>query len=284
MRRSRFRAQTTAAHVARIVAALTLVVALLAGVAPQGSLASFAPASGCSMSCCVGKPPHAAGDCASVSCHVKLPGRAASRDSHDGDGTHAGDQHAAASTHQTADDHTRDGHVSHAPQQASHNSHPVQEETHHAETHHAETLFAAHATETHHASHTPQTHASETTETNHVSHAATGTDATAGVTKTHASDAHGTKVDQPPGGNSRSRRSVAAAAHASVANPCPSDCGTAASGFGNNVRPRDTAALAQARRPRPPTRFAALRHFSNLPRTSSDRRRLATPRAPPAAP
>ncbi|MDQ1524055.1 MAG: hypothetical protein QOE47_1979 [Pyrinomonadaceae bacterium] len=267
MRSSQFRAQTTAAHVARIVAALTLVVALLAGVAPQGSLASFAPASGCSMSCCVGKPPHAAGDCASVSCHVKLPGRAASHDSHDGDGTHAGDQHAAASTHQTADDHTHDGHVSHAPQQASHNSHPVQKETHHAETHHAETLFAAHATETHHAA-----------------HAATETDATAGVTKTHASDAHGTKVDQQPGGNSRNRRSVAAAAHASVSNPCPSDCGTAASGFGNNVRPRDTAALAQARRPRPPTRFAALRHFSNLPRTSSDRRRLAPPRAPPATP
>ncbi|MDQ1591326.1 MAG: hypothetical protein QOG71_1953 [Pyrinomonadaceae bacterium] len=282
MRPSQFRAQTTAAHVARIIAALTLVVALLSVSAPQGSLASFAGASGCSMSCCVGKPPHAAGDCASVSCHVKLPGRAAS---HDGDGTHAGDHHAAASTHQTADDHAHDGHVSHAQQQASHNSHSVQKETHHAETHHAETLFAAHATETHHASHTPQTHAAETTETHHASRAAeaTETDTTTEVTKTHASDAHGTKVDQP-GGNSRSRRSVAAAAHASIANPCPSDCGTAASGFGNNVRPRAADALAQARRPRPPTRFAALRHFSNLPRTSSDGRRLAPPRAPPAAP
>jgi hypothetical protein len=281
VRPSQFRAQTTAAHVARIVAALTLVCALLAGVAPPGSLASFAPASGCSMSCCVGKPPHAAGDCASVSCHVKLPGRAAS---HDGDGTHAGDHHAAASAHQTADDHTHDGHVSHAPPQASHNSHSVQKETHHAETHQAETLFAAHATETHHASHTPQTHAAETTETNHASHAAeaTETDATAEGTKTHASDAHGTRAEQPRG-DRRSRRGIAEA-HASVANPCPSDCGMAAGGFGNNVRPRDAAALAQARRPRPPTRFAALRHFSNLPRISSDGRRLAPPRAPPAAP
>jgi hypothetical protein len=234
VRPAQYRAQTTYNHIARIVAAMTLVVALLSGSAPPGSLAFAAPVSECSMSCCIGKPRHAADDCASVSCHVKLPGHGASNDSHDG--AHE-DQHATAPPLQTVDDNTHQGHGSHAPQQASHDSHSGHVKTHHAKTH-------------------PASHASEETEPD---------------------AAPQSKVGQP---DSR-RRSVAA--HASVANPCPSDCGMAAGGLGNNVRPRDAATLAQVRRPRLPARVAALEHFSTLPRTSSDRRRFAPPRAPPVA-
>jgi hypothetical protein len=232
-----YRAKTTIAHVARIVAALTLVLALLSGIAPQGSLGFAAPVSECSMSCCIGKPSHAAGDCATVSCHVQLPGH---DDSHDASPE---TQLDAAQPVQTTGDNAHAGHESHA-QTASHDAHAG-----HVETQHAETL---------HASRTPETDAPATPETD-------------------ASEASQPEAGQTGNG----RRSVAA--HASVAPPCPSECGMAAGSFGNNLRPRDAATLTQARRPRPPARVAALKHFSSLPRTSSDRRRLTPPRAPPAA-
>lgn len=232
-----YRAQTTSAHIARIVAAVTLVLALLSGIAPPGSLGFAAPVSACSMSCCIGKPSHAAGDCATVSCHVKLPGHG---DSHDAPQE---DQLDAATHLQTADATAHHKHESHA-QTASHDSHSGK-----LETHHAKPL---------HASHAPETETSAAPETD-------------------ASDA-----SQPEAGQSGSKRS-SVAAHASVARPCPSECGMAAGSFGNNLRPRDAATLTQARRLRPPPRVAALKHFSSLTRTSSDRRRLTPPRAPPAA-
>lgn len=229
--------QTTFARITRIVAALTLVLALLCGSAPQGSLAFAAPAAECSMSCCTGKPPHAAGDCASVSCHVKPPGQAASSEPQPAahEGQH--DNNAAVPPEQTAGNDTHHRHESHA-RQAAHDPHSGQLETQHAKTRHA--------------SHAPET-------------------STTGASP------------QPEAGQPDGSQSVAVSAHASVAPPCPADCGMAASSFGNNLRQRDAATHTQARRPRPPARVAALRHFSSLPRTSSDRRRLTPPRAPPAA-
>lgn len=259
------RAQATTAHsVARIVAALTLVVALLSVSAPPGALAFAVPEAACSMSCCVGKPAHAAGDCASVSCHVELPGRVAPNEAHDDDGgaTHDEAHHAAAPPLQNAGDNTHDNaHEAHA-RPASHGSHSVRAETHPA-------------------SHAPQTNASLATKTDATDDATETETEAAGASQTDTADATQTEAGRPGSGNGRRRR---VAAHSSVANPCPPDCGTAAGGFGNNVRPRDAAALTRARRPRrPPARPAALAHFSNLPRASSDRRRLTPPRAPPAA-
>jgi hypothetical protein len=71
-------------------------------------------------------------------------------------------------------------------------------------------------------------------------------------------------------------------APASVSNPCPSDCGMAAGSFGNRLRSRDAATLAQAHRTRRPTpRVVTLRHVSAPPPTSAGTHRLAPPRAPP---
>ena len=235
MRRLQYTTQTTFARITRIVAALTLVLALLSGSAPQGSLAFAAPAAECSMSCCTGKPPHAAGDCASVSCHVKPLGQAASSEPQPA--AHEDQHHNdAAPPEQTADNDTHHGHESHA-RQASHEPRSGQLETQQAKTRHA-----SHAPETSATGASPQPEAV-----------------------------------QPDG----SRSVPAVSAHASIAPPCPADCGMAASSFGNNLRQRDAATHTQARRPRPPARVAALKRFSSLPRTSSDKRRLTPPRAPP---
>lgn len=143
---SRHNSQATSVRAARVVAALVLVLALLSGIAPTGSLASV-PASACSMSCCVGLPAHAAGECASVSCHVKLPEQnAAPHDTHGQAHDAHGESHEveiAASAHQdesqpqTATTAHKDGHAAHAK-----------------ETHGAETLQATESSATTNTGHT----------------------------------------------------------------------------------------------------------------------------------
>ncbi|HKP72303.1 MAG TPA: hypothetical protein VJT82_05160, partial [Pyrinomonadaceae bacterium] len=83
--------------------------------------------------------------------------------------------------------------------------------------------------------------------------------------------------------NDPKARWAASVAATSFHAPCPSDCGLAANGSGNNARPRDAAALADAQRPRPPTRVVLLRHDSDLPLVSARKHRLAPPRAPPCS-
>lgn len=71
-------------------------------------------------------------------------------------------------------------------------------------------------------------------------------------------------------------------APASVSNPCPSDCGMAAGSFGNRLRSRDAATLAQAHRlRRPHARGVSTGHVSTLPHISDGKHHLAPPRAPP---
>jgi hypothetical protein len=233
-----YKAQTTPARVARIIAALTLVLALLSGIAPPGSLALAAPVSECSMSCCIGKPPHAAGHGAADSCHVELPAHDAHGNPHDGAHEH---QHDAAPSLQTPGHQARHDHAS-QPQTPAHDAHSDGAATHQANTH-------------------PAWHAPET-----------GTNA-----------APQTEAGEPESEAVQPAHRHSAAAHASVARPCPSGCGMAAGNVGNNLRVRDASTLAHARRLQPPARAAALKHSSTLPLTSSDKRRLAPPRAPPVA-
>ncbi|HJR07685.1 MAG TPA: hypothetical protein VJ842_10525 [Pyrinomonadaceae bacterium] len=184
------------------------------------------------MSCCIGLPPHKAGECAGVSCHVALAQNA----SHDKHGkvhdTHD-DRHNTAAAHETAAHHQ---HESQAQPTATHN-----EASHHA-----------HAEEAHHAEARQASESSATTDAEHASSK-----------------------------SKRERRPNVAPA--SLANPCPSDCGMAAGNARNNVRPRDAATLTAAHRPRPHARLADSKHSSNLPLASAGKRRLAPPRAPPLA-
>jgi hypothetical protein len=229
-------------HVTRIVVAVTLVLALLAGIAPLKSV-SFASASLCSMSCCVALPPHRPGECDSVvSCQVKLPGHDAG--AHDAPNDAHEAHHEAASTHPDTDERAQP----HEPQpqpEAHHAAH-----TTHAGTHHAEPPEAAQTPQTPNAQQTP--HARQL-----------------GLQPTAAK----------PDAKRARRPSIAPA---SVSHPCPSDCGMAAGGFGNRLRSRDAATLAQSHRPRPPTaRVVTLKHASLLPLISAGKYRLAPPRAPP---
>lgn len=57
----------------RIVLATMLVLALISGIAPFN--ASSSQSNLCTMACCAGKPPHEAGSCAVVACHVDFSAR-----------------------------------------------------------------------------------------------------------------------------------------------------------------------------------------------------------------
>jgi len=237
---SRHNSQATSVRAARAVAALVLVLALLSGIAPSGSFASVS-ASGCSMSCCIGLPAHAAGECAAVSCHVKLPGQnAAPQDTqgqaHDAHGeSHDDDRRNAATPHE----------VEIAASVHQHEPQP-------------QTATAAHKDG--HAAHAGETHGAETLQ---------ASESSATANAEHASSKSKRKEHRP------------SVAPASLARPCPSDCGMAAGNAGNNVRPRDAATLTAAERPRPPTPLAVSNHSSGLPLDSAGKHRLAPPRAPP---
>ncbi|HEV2802502.1 MAG TPA: hypothetical protein VGW12_18670 [Pyrinomonadaceae bacterium] len=198
------------------------------------------------MSCCTGKPRHAAGDCATVSCHVEFPDRAAATDDSQGDAHQ--EQHAPP-LHTT-------GHEAHAAYRQSQAQHAAQ-------AHHAAPVETPQA-ETHPASHS---------DTHTASHAET-------LSASHRSETENAAEPETERTNRAARR---VAARASVARPCPLDCGTTAGSFSNNLRPRDAATPAQARRLRPPTRAATRGRFSALSQNSTDRRRLSPPRAPPVA-
>lgn len=120
----------------------------------------------------------------------------------------------------------------------------------------------------HHAAHTEHggTHHAETQEASQASQ----TDARQPEAKT---------PDVKPDSKQTRRPSIAPA---SVSNPCPPDCGMAAGSFGNRLRSRDAATLAQAHRlRRPHARGVSTGHVSTLPHISDGKHRLAPPRAPP---
>lgn len=232
-------------HFARIVVAVMLVCALLAGVAPTGSL-SLAAASECSMSCCAGLPPHPAGECESVvSCHVKLPKQIEASDAPTAEHV----PNMAASSHDAHDDNGE----SHAP--------PAH--------HHA----AESQTATDDASHDAPAETDQAP-------TRTATESTA----THASTQLPPSQQTSPQSGAKPLRRRASVARPALANPCPPDCGMAASGFINVQRSRDAATLTSAHRPRPPTGVVARTHASGFPLDfSAGKYRLAPPRAPPVA-
>jgi hypothetical protein len=67
-----------------------------------------------------------------------------------------------------------------------------------------------------------------------------------------------------------------------VSKPCPADCGTIANAFTQLRRTGDGGALSQKLRPRPPTVAPHALYSSGIAKSSSVRRRLSPPRAPPA--
>lgn len=244
MQPSRHKTRATFVRASRVVAALALVLALLSGIAPAGSLAS---ASECSMSCCIGLPSHAAGECAGVSCHVKLPEQTASSEdthgiAHDAHGeSHDDDRNKVAASHEVA---------SHEVDAAS------------AHQHESQPQLTTAARDASHASHAEEARDAETLQ---------ASESSATTSAGHASS------------KSKQKERRSSVAPASLARPCPSDCGMAAGNAGNNVRPRDAATLTPTQRPRPPARLAVSKHSAAPPVASSGKHRLAPPRAPPLA-
>jgi hypothetical protein len=119
----------------------------------------------------------------------------------------------------------------------------------------------------------------------HTAHAGTHHAETPEAPETSQADARQPESKSPEAKPESKQARRPGIAPASVSNPCPSDCGMAAGSFGNRVRSRDAATLAHAHRPRrPTTRTVSTRHVSLLPLTSTDKHRLAPPRAPPFFP